>query len=60
MSFTFCARGGDRVLFAVSLVLSLARFVSFGRFTVKYDAWLMPVSQCLFLLDHHRITEWLN
>ena len=30
--------GGDRVLFAVSLVLSLARFVSFRWDGVKYDA----------------------
>lgn len=45
MSFTFYGRGGNRVLFAVSLVLSLARFVSFRWDSVKYDAWLMPVSQ---------------
>ena len=31
-------RGGNRVLFAVSLVLSLARFVSFRWDSVKYDA----------------------
>ena len=38
MSCTFYGRGGNRVLFAVSLILSLARFVSFRWDSVKYDA----------------------
>ena len=60
MSCTFYVRGGDRVLFAVSLVLSLARFASFKWDSVKYDAWLIPVSQRLFLLVDSQITARLN